>query len=135
MLKNENNFLTGLTLLLLIFFIAKINSNAEQNFDVRQHLSTVTRYHVAKEISEDSFVPSNINDQCKTWNTCSYQEKVERIRSLVHSATIPFAKCRKQKKSLHDIPAWLWGWKSHWKGKHKGGELIREGDLLNCLML
>ncbi|KAL2526656.1 histidine acid phosphatase family protein [Abeliophyllum distichum] len=64
MLKNENNFLTGLTLLLLIFFIAKINSNAEQNFDVRQHLSTVTRYHVAKEISEDSFVPSNINDQC-----------------------------------------------------------------------
>lgn len=27
-----------------------------------------------------------------------------------------------------NIPAWLWGWESPWKGKIKGGQLISLGE-------
>ncbi|KAL2526666.1 histidine acid phosphatase family protein [Abeliophyllum distichum] len=126
-----------LTLLLLIFFIEKINSNAEENFDVRQHLSTVTRYHVAKEISEDSFVPSNINDQCtpihlnlvaRHGTRAPTKKKLKELEALSTRLQFILQSVEEQKKSLNDIPAWLWGWKSPWKGKHKGGELISEGE-------
>lgn len=30
--------------------------------------------------------------------------------------------------SLQKIPSWIWGWRSPWKGKLKGGELISEGE-------
>lgn len=33
---------------------------------------------------------------------------------------------KEQKSTV--LPAWLWGWKSPWTGKHKGGELISEGE-------
>lgn len=33
-----------------------------------------------------------------------------------------------QKKSLQKVPAWFHGWKSPWKGKVKGGELMRIGE-------
>lgn len=31
-------------------------------------------------------------------------------------------------KEQKSFPAWLKGWKSPWTGKHKGGELISEGE-------
>lgn len=33
---------------------------------------------------------------------------------------------KEQKSTV--LPAWLSGWKSPWTGKHKGGELIAEGE-------
>ncbi|KAL6003112.1 hypothetical protein ACLOJK_023335 [Asimina triloba] len=30
--------------------------------------------------------------------------------------------------SIKKIPKWLWGWKSPWKGKGKGGELVNKGE-------
>lgn len=33
-----------------------------------------------------------------------------------------------QKKSLQKVPTWFHGWKSPWKGKVKGGELMRIGE-------
>lgn len=30
--------------------------------------------------------------------------------------------------SLHKLPSWLKGWKSPWRGKVKGGELIPKGE-------
>lgn len=34
----------------------------------------------------------------------------------------------KEKGSSEKIPAWLWEWRSPWKGKRTGGELIKEGE-------
>lgn len=33
-----------------------------------------------------------------------------------------------QNLSLQEVPSWLWGWKSPWKEKVKGGELISKGE-------
>ena len=33
-----------------------------------------------------------------------------------------------QNLSLEKVPSWLRGWKSPWRGKLKGGELIRNGE-------
>lgn len=35
---------------------------------------------------------------------------------------------KERELDLQKVPAWLWGWKSPWKGRFKGGELIREGE-------
>ncbi|CAA2998354.1 multiple inositol polyphosphate phosphatase 1-like [Olea europaea subsp. europaea] len=125
------------SLLIFLFFIVKINSNAEENFDVRQHLCTVTRYHVAKDISENSFVPSNINDQCtpihlnlvaRHGTRAPTKKKLKQLEALSTRLQFLLQNVEEEKKSLHNIPAWLSGWKSPWKGKHKGGELISEGE-------
>lgn len=34
-----------------------------------------------------------------------------------------------QMLSLQEVPSWLRGWKSPWKGKMKGGELISKGEI------
>lgn len=62
----------------------------------------------------------------KAWNSCSYQEKAERTRSLGLSPQSAIRKCKRAEVNRHS--SWLWGWKSPWTGKHKGGELIREGE-------
>ncbi|PQM39927.1 hypothetical protein Pyn_35728 [Prunus yedoensis var. nudiflora] len=50
---------------LLVLLSLLIHSNAEEEaFDVRQHLSTVSRYGVVKDIADSSFVPSKIPDGC-----------------------------------------------------------------------
>lgn len=33
-----------------------------------------------------------------------------------------------RKLSLQKVPSWIQGWKSPWKGKLKGGELISKGE-------
>lgn len=43
------------------------------------------------------------------------------MRTLVQAA-------KENNLSLQKIPSWIWGWKSPWKGKLKGGELISEGE-------
>ncbi|KAG8380881.1 hypothetical protein BUALT_Bualt06G0062800 [Buddleja alternifolia] len=132
-------------LLLLLFPIAAIHSNAEETFDVRRHLSTVTRslslslssYHVAKDISENSFVPSNIGDQCKPIHLnlvarhgtrAPTKKKMKELEALATRLEVLLENVKEQKSSVQNIPAWLWEWKSPWTGKHKGGELISEGE-------
>ncbi|KAL3578987.1 hypothetical protein D5086_020491 [Populus alba] len=67
--------------------------NADQGFDVRRHLCTVTRYDVAKDIANASAVAAN-----NIPNGCT------------------------------PIHVNLVGWKYSWRGKLKGGELIRKGE-------
>ncbi|KAL3653450.1 hypothetical protein CASFOL_003131 [Castilleja foliolosa] len=147
-----------IVLLLLLLFAASVISTAEENFDVRRHLSTVTRYHVSKDISENSFVPSYIPDQCKpihlnlvytsaieNGGLVVYVMKGRRMRNMArHGTRAPTKKKLKEldalatrlKVLLENVkeqrstvtPAWLQGWKSPWTGKHKGGELIIEGE-------
>ncbi|KAF5959099.1 hypothetical protein HYC85_000308 [Camellia sinensis] len=53
------------SLMVLLLSALILHSIADDgDFDVRQHVSTVTRYGVVKDISDNSLVPSNIPDQC-----------------------------------------------------------------------
>ncbi|KAL2227384.1 multiple inositol polyphosphate phosphatase 1 [Sesamum indicum] len=122
-------------LFLLLLFPAAVFPNAEENFDVRRHLSTATRYHIAKDISENSFVPSNIPDQCtpihlnlvaRHGTRAPTKKKLKELEALVSRLKVLLENVKEQKST--GIPTWLWGWKSPWTGKHKGGELIREGE-------
>lgn len=126
-----------IVLLLLLFFHAPpiLANNAHQNFDVRRHLSTVTRYHVAKDISENSFVPSDIPDQCKPIHLnlvarhgtrAPTKKKMKELDALSTRLEAILGNVKEQKSVV--FPAWLKGWKSPWTGKHKGGELISEGE-------
>ncbi|KAI5322771.1 hypothetical protein L3X38_031843 [Prunus dulcis] len=79
--------------ILLVLLSLFIHSNGkEKAFDVRQHLSIVSRYSVVEDIADSSFVPSKIPDGC----------------TPIHLNLV--------------------GWKSPWKGKLKGGELIIQGE-------
>ncbi|KAH0747188.1 hypothetical protein KY285_008845 [Solanum tuberosum] len=64
MLKNSMNLALLLLIQLLLIAIAVQYSTADESFDVRQHLSTVSRYGIVKDISDDSFAPSQNLDQC-----------------------------------------------------------------------
>lgn len=57
----------------------------------------------------------------------------KRIKELDWFATrldslLSEAKQRTQDCSLQKIPSWMCGWKSPWKGRQKGGELVSEGE-------
>ncbi|KAL8532361.1 hypothetical protein ACS0TY_008815 [Phlomoides rotata] len=121
--------------LLLLIDAAVVYSNTEENFDVRSHLSTVTRYHMAKDISHNSYVPSNIPDQCKPIHLnvvarhgtrAPTKKKLKELDALASRLEVLLENVKEQKSTV--LPAWLWGWKSPWTGKHKGGELISEGE-------
>jgi multiple inositol-polyphosphate phosphatase/2,3-bisphosphoglycerate 3-phosphatase len=45
----------------------------------------------------------------------------DRLEKLLRGA-------EEQKLSLEKVPPWLRGWESPWKGKSKGGELIKKGE-------
>ncbi|KAK7818814.1 multiple inositol polyphosphate phosphatase 1 [Quercus suber] len=92
---------------LLLFLSLLLYSYAEEAFDVRQHLSTVTRYGAVKGIADNSIIASNIPDG-------SFGSTSKRCRRT----EIVFTK-----SSFLDTR-----WKSPWKGKLKGGELISKGE-------
>ncbi|KAL0303900.1 UNVERIFIED_CONTAM: hypothetical protein Sradi_6258100 [Sesamum radiatum] len=92
-------------------------------------------YHIAKDISENSFVPSNIPDQCapihlnlvaRHGTRAPTKKKLKELEALVTRLKVLLENVKEQKST--GIPTWLWGWRSPWTGKHKGGELIREGE-------
>ncbi|XAR65971.1 Multiple inositol-polyphosphate phosphatase [Bertholletia excelsa] len=128
----------AMAIFLILLLSGVVHSNAEEEaFDVRQHLSTVTRYAVGKNIFDSSYVPSTIPDQCTpihlnllarhgtraptTRRLKELNDLAVRIRVLLHDAKV-------QKLALEKLPAWFWGWESPWKGKIKGGDLLVEGE-------
>ncbi|KAI5670442.1 hypothetical protein M9H77_10806 [Catharanthus roseus] len=122
-------------LILLVFGLAAAVSS-EDNFDVRRHLSTVSRYEVVKDIWDNSFVPSQIPDQCtpihlnllaRHGTRAPTKKKMREFDALASRLEI-LLKDVKEKGSSEKIPAWLWEWRSPWKGKRTGGELIKEGE-------
>jgi len=57
----------------------------------------------------------------------------KRIKELDQLAIRLNSLLSEAKLEAHDslslnIPSWLFGWKSPWKGKKKGGELVGEGE-------
>ncbi|XP_034703919.1 multiple inositol polyphosphate phosphatase 1-like isoform X1 [Vitis riparia] len=125
---------TFLVILLSVFE----HSAAGELFNVRQHLSTVSRYGAVKDIADSAFVPSKVPDGCSPIHlnlvarhgTRSPTKK--RMRELDNLATHLESLLRdvkEQNLSLKKVPAWLWGWKSPWKGKVTGGELTDVGEI------
>ncbi|KAB1217659.1 Multiple inositol polyphosphate phosphatase 1 [Morella rubra] len=141
-------------LLLLVVSTLLASSNAEEAFDVRQHLSTVTRYSVAKQVAENSFVrfmSSNVPDGCtpihlnlvdmrSSLNVGFYHQarhgtraptkkRIGELNKLEARLEPLLRDAEEQKLPLQKVPSWLSGWKSPWKGKLKGGELITQGEV------
>lgn len=112
--------------------------DTDGSFNVRHHLSTVSRYGAGKEANIGSYVPPAIPEECSPIHlnlvarhgTRSPTKK--RIKEL-DQLSIHLDELLKQaedgeKNNLHKIPSWLFGWQSPWKGRQKGGELVGKGE-------
>ncbi|XP_057981577.1 uncharacterized protein LOC131166943 isoform X2 [Malania oleifera] len=125
-------------LILLLSMLA--HSNAGEAFDVRRHLSTVTRYGVEKDRPEGSYVPTEIPDECspihlnlvaRHGTRSPTKKRIRELDGLAAHMEVIFnaAKVEAEHNApLKKVPAWLQGWESPWKGKSRGGELIRKGE-------
>ncbi|KAL6980749.1 Phosphoric monoester hydrolase [Sarracenia purpurea var. burkii] len=123
--------------MLLLLSVLITHSNAEEPFDVRKHLSTATRYDVVKDISDKLYVPSTIPDQCtpihlnlvaRHGTRAPTKKKLKELDDLAMRLGVLLQDAKERNLALPKVPAWFWGWKSPWKGKLKGGELISEGE-------
>ncbi|CAL8162005.1 unnamed protein product [Prunus armeniaca] len=114
---------------LLVLLSLLIHSNAvEEAFDVRQHLSTVSRYSVVKDIADGSFVPSKIPDGCfpihlnlgaRHGTRSPTKKRIKELDNLAAHLEVLLREAEEQNLSLEKLPGWLKGWKSPWKGKLK----------------
>ncbi|XP_040378547.1 multiple inositol polyphosphate phosphatase 1 [Oryza brachyantha] len=107
-------------------------------FDVRRHLSTVTRYDVARGSNSVVSAPS-MSDECRVIHLnlvarhgtrAPTKKRIKeldrlavRLKALIHEA-----KQAPESDSMKNIPSWIKGWESPWKGRVKGGELVSEGE-------
>lgn len=125
-------------LFLVILLSSKLNySNAEEDFDVRQHLCTVSRYGAVKDIADNSFVPSDIPEGCfplhlnlvaRHGTRSPTKKRIRELDTLADHLKSLISDAEKQNLLLDRIPSWLRGWESPWKGRLKGGELISKGE-------
>ncbi|KAL8218077.1 hypothetical protein R6Q57_021450 [Mikania cordata] len=123
--------------MLLFLNLFVYTSIAEETFDVRQHLSTVTRYAVSKDIKENAFDSSKIPDQCspihlnlvaRHGTRAPTKKRMKDLEILSTQLKSLLQNVKENHSSLEKLPSWLWGWSSPWKGKIKGGELIVHGE-------
>ncbi|KAL4580569.1 hypothetical protein LXL04_016768 [Taraxacum kok-saghyz] len=112
-------------------------SSAQQTFDVRQHLATVTRYNIGKDIKDNSFIPSNIPDQCspihlnlvaRHGTRAPTKKRMKEMENMSTQLKSLIKDAKSRGVSTDKLPSWLSEWSSPWKGKTKGGELILQGE-------
>ncbi|KAK9186679.1 hypothetical protein WN944_018067 [Citrus x changshan-huyou] len=123
-------------LILCVLLLAHLN-DAVQNFDVRQHLSTVSRYDFVKDVVDKNFVPSEIPDGCtpihlnlvaRHGTRAPTKKRMRELERLADHLEVLIREAKEKGLSLQKVPGWLQGWKSPWQGKLKGGELISKGE-------
>ncbi|CAH9113106.1 unnamed protein product [Cuscuta europaea] len=125
--------------ILLIFFAGCcLHARGEEAFDVRKHLSTVSRYGVVKDIlSEDSIIAPEIPNQCtpihinlvaRHGTRAPTKKKIMELDGLADHLEVLVKNAKEKRTSLEKVPGWMRVWKSPWKGKRTGGELIAEGE-------
>ncbi|XP_074556171.1 uncharacterized protein LOC141811985 isoform X2 [Curcuma longa] len=126
--------------LLLSCSLLRSTSLADETFDVRRHLSTVTRYDIAREASDVGVSSSAIPDGCEPVHLnlvarhgtrAPTKKRIKELDRLAVrlEALVTDAKKILEEDALQKIPLWLWGWKSPWEGRGKGGELISKGEV------
>ncbi|CAN6467417.1 unnamed protein product [Victoria cruziana] len=128
-------------LFLSLCSIATVTITAEA-FDVRHHLSTVTRYHISKEISVGngsiSIDPPNecsivhLNLVARHGTRSPTKKRIRELDRLAFRLNSLVSHVKVEAHGITDspekIPAWLSRWQSPWKGRDKGGELITLGE-------
>uniref|UniRef100_A0A803NUD8 Multiple inositol polyphosphate phosphatase 1 n=1 Tax=Cannabis sativa TaxID=3483 RepID=A0A803NUD8_CANSA len=132
--KNKN----ALTIVCLLLFSILADSNAQQeDFDVRNYLSTVSRYGVVKNVANSTFEPSDVPNGCtpihlnlvaRHGTRAPTKKRMRDLDRLAAHLKELVRDAKEQGLALEEIPAWLQGWESPWKDKVKGGELIIKGE-------
>ncbi|KAF3433356.1 hypothetical protein FNV43_RR24458 [Rhamnella rubrinervis] len=130
----KSAIVVSLVILLSVF----VHSNSEEeDFDVRKHLSTVSRYGVVKDVAENSFVPSDIPNGCtpihlnlvaRHGTRSPTKKRIKELNNLTDRLEVLLKDAEERKISLQKVPVWFHKWRSPWEGKVKGGELIRIGE-------
>ncbi|KAL8162640.1 hypothetical protein V2J09_014129 [Rumex salicifolius] len=122
---------------LLLVSILHSSSAADESFDVRLHLSTVSSYDAVRNVVDTSFVPTKIPDDCKPIHLnlvarhgtrSPTKKRLKELERLSDALEMLVADAEKNKVPQEKIPSWFIEWKSPWKGKVKGGELIIKGE-------
>ncbi|XP_077214744.1 histidine acid phosphatase family protein isoform X2 [Tasmannia lanceolata] len=129
------------TITLILLLVPFLLFSHAECFDVRQHLSTVTRYDAVKNATNVAFVASAVPEGCSAIHLnlvarhgtrAPTKKRIKeldrlavRLESILNEAK---QAAQEDNASLQKIPDWLWGWQSPWKGKQKGGELIEKGE-------
>ncbi|KAF6152514.1 hypothetical protein GIB67_030500 [Kingdonia uniflora] len=127
---------------MLILLVSLLSpSYSEESFDVRQHLSTVSSYGAGKVIAHNGFVPSTIPEECtpihinllaRHGTRAPTKKRIKELEGLADRLEVLLSEAKQGEEkgnvSMEKIPAWIWGWKSSWKGKQTGGELISKGE-------
>ncbi|CAM0877301.1 unnamed protein product [Alopecurus aequalis] len=130
-----------LALLATLLAAAPLSPAAESEaFDVRCHLSTVTRYDVSRGSNSMVAAPS-ISDECRVIHLNlvarhgTRAPTKKRVKELDRLAVrlgdlVNEARQGPDSESLKKIPSWMNGWESGWKHRvtGKGGELVSEGE-------
>ncbi|KAK4799869.1 hypothetical protein SAY86_025234 [Trapa natans] len=124
--------------LLLVSSFLFLHANAEEvAFDVRRHLSTVTRYGLVKDVASNGFVPSEIPQGCTAIHVnlvarhgtrSPTKKRMRELDRLAAHVGELIRDAEEQNLSFEQVPVWLRGWNSPWRGKLKGGELITKGE-------
>lgn len=123
-------------LILCVLLLTHLN-DAVQNFDVRRHLSTVSRYDFVKDVVDKNFVPSEIPDGCtpihlnlvaRHGTRAPTKKRMRELERLADHLEVLIKEAKEKGSSLQKVPGWLQGWTSPWQGKLKGGELISKGE-------
>jgi len=121
-------------IILLCLFVV---SQADQGFDVRHHLSTVTRYSTSKDVTQNLIEGSNVPSECtpihlnlvaRHGTRSPTKKRLRELESLAGRFKELVRDAEARKLPSDKIPGWLGQWKSPWEGKVKGGELIRQGE-------
>ncbi|KAM5556749.1 hypothetical protein ABKV19_024242 [Rosa sericea] len=121
---------------LVLFSVFFLHSNAgdEEAFDVRQHLSSVSRY---KDVAGNSFVASEIPDGCtpihlnlvaRHGTRSPTKKRMKELDNLAARLASIVKEAEEQKLPLQNLPGWLKEWESPWKGKQNGGQLTVQGE-------
>ncbi|RDX84360.1 Multiple inositol polyphosphate phosphatase 1, partial [Mucuna pruriens] len=127
----------SMAFVLLIFIWALRCSNAEEAFDVRKHLSTVSRYGAVKDIADRNFVPSNIPEGCipihlnlvaRHGTRSPTKKRIRELDNLSSRLEVLVRDAKERNLPSERVPSWLNGWESPWQGRRKGGELISKGE-------
>ncbi|KAL2650155.1 hypothetical protein R1flu_018283 [Riccia fluitans] len=104
-------------------------------FDVRQHLSTTTRYGAGKEFVEEKLedlpplpsecVPVHLNLVARHGTRAPTKKRIKQLDKLIEKLTKQIALDPREDSKR---PAWLNDFHSPWEGRKFGGELLPAGE-------
>ncbi|KAJ3704522.1 hypothetical protein LUZ61_008227 [Rhynchospora tenuis] len=128
-----------MTIIAVFSFLALFSADAiAAPFDVRRHLSTVTRYDASTDtsnlVSFSSAIPNacqpiHLNLVARHGTRSPTKKRIKELdRLTTRLATLVEEANRDGTSDAPSIPGWIQGWESPWKGRVKGGELINLGE-------